>query len=81
MISNEGDNMIKVTLYYQDETLDYCKPPSKNIFVKNEKEFWKKYNSNKEYIKCEDELEDAFSVYLKKDKIIEIWIEKPQDIE
>lgn len=29
-----------------------------------------------EYIKCEDELEGAFSVYLKKDKIMEIWIEK-----
>lgn len=68
--------MIEVTLYYQDETLDYINLPNKNIFVKNEEEFWEKYNSNNEYIKCEDDLEGAFSVYLKKDKIIEIWIEK-----
>lgn len=68
--------MIEVTLYYQDETLDYINLPNKNIFVKNEEEFWEIYNSNNEYIKCEDELEGAFSVYLKKDKIIEIWIEK-----
>ncbi len=68
--------MIKVTLYYEDNTLDYSNPPSKDVLVKNEEEFWKKYNSSSEYIKCEDELEGAFSVYLKKDKIIEIWIEK-----
>lgn len=68
--------MIKVTLYYEDNTLDYSDPPSKEVFVKNEEEFWKKYNSSSEYIKCEDELEGAYSVYLKKDKIMEIWIEK-----
>lgn len=68
--------MIKVTLYYEDNTLDYSSPPCKDIFVKNEEEFWEKYNSSNEYIKCEDELEGAFSVYLKKDKIMEIWIEK-----
>lgn len=68
--------MIKVTLYYEDNTLDYSDPPSKEVFVKNEEEFWKKYNSSNEYIKCEDELEGAYSVYLKKDKIIDIWIEK-----
>lgn len=68
--------MIKVTMYYQDETLDYSNPPNKNLFVENEEEFWRKYNSNLRYVKCEDELEGAFSVYLKKDKIIEIWIEK-----
>lgn len=68
--------MIKVTLYYEDNTLDYSDPPSKEVFVKNEEEFWKKYNSSSEYIKCEDELEGAFGVYLKKDKIMEIWIEK-----
>lgn len=68
--------MIKVTLYYEDNTLDYSNPPSKEVFVKNEEEFWKKYNSSNEYIKCEDELEGAYSVYLKKDKIIDIWIEK-----
>lgn len=72
--------MIKVTLYYQDETLDYCNPPTKNIFVKNKKEFWKRYNSNEEYVRCDDELEGAFSVYLKKDKIIEIWFEKQQGL-
>lgn len=68
--------MIKVTLYYEDSTLDYSRPPSKDVFVKNEEEFWEKYNSSSEYIKCEDELEGAYSVYLKKDKIIDIWIEK-----
>ena len=70
--------MIEVTLYYQDgdNTQEQFELPYKNIFVKNEKEFWEKYNSNNEYIKCEDELEGAFSVYLKKDKIVEIWIEK-----
>lgn len=68
--------MIKVTLYYGESTLYYRDPPSKDVFVKNEEEFWKKYNSGNEYIKCEDELEGAFSVYLKKDKIMEIWIEK-----
>ena len=70
--------MIKVTIYYQseDNTQEYCEPFYKNLFVKNEEEFWKKYNSSNEYIKCEDELEGAFSVYLKKDKIVEIWIEK-----
>ena len=44
--------------------------------MKNEEEFWKIYNKSKEYVKCEDALEGAYSVYLKKDKIIEIWIEK-----
>lgn len=68
--------MIKVTLYYEDNTLDYSSPPSKDIFVKNEEEFWEKYNLNNEYIKCEDELAGTFRVYLKKDKIIEIRIEK-----
>lgn len=68
--------MIKVILYYEDNTLDYSSPPCKEIFVKNEKEFWKIYNKSKEYVKCEDALEGAYSVYLKKDKIIEIWIEK-----
>lgn len=67
--------MIKVTLYYQDETLDYCKPPSKVVFAESEAKFWSRYFNGKEYIKCEDELEGAYSVYLKKDKIIEIWFE------
>ena len=31
--------MIKVTLYYEDNTLDYSSPPSKDVFVKNEEEF------------------------------------------
>lgn len=68
--------MIKVTLYYEDNTLDYSSPPCKDVFVKNEEEFWEKYNSSNEYIKCEDELAGTFRVYLKKDKIIEIRIEK-----
>lgn len=68
--------MIKVILYYEDKTLDDIDPPCQKIFVNNEDEFWKIYNSSNEYIKCEDELEGAFSVYLKKDKIIEIWIKK-----
>ena len=70
--------MIKVIMYYQNEdnTQDYCEPFYKNLFVKDEEEFWRKYNSNLRYVKCEDEFGGAFSVYLKKDKIIEIWIEK-----
>ena len=68
--------MIKVILYYEDNTLDYIDPPCQEIFVKNEEEFWKIYNKSKEYVKCEDALEGAYSVYLKKDKIMEIWIEK-----
>ena len=72
----KGEIMIKVTLYYQDETLDYCKPPSKVVFAESEVEFWSRYYNKQEYIKCEDELEGAYSVYLKKDKIIEIWFEK-----
>ncbi|URN40884.1 hypothetical protein [Peptoniphilus genitalis] len=70
--------MIKVILIYQDgdNTQEYCEPSYKIIFVKNEEEFWKKYNLNNEYIKCEDELAGTFRVYLKKDKIIEIRIEK-----
>ena len=68
--------MIKVILYYDDNTLDYSDLPCREIFVKNEEEFWKIYNKSKEYVKCEDALEGAYSVYLKKDKIIEIWIEK-----
>lgn len=66
--------MIKVFLCFQDNSVGYRKLPSKKICVKNEEEFWKRYNSQNEYIRCDDE--GAFSVYLKKDKIIDIWIEK-----
>ena len=66
--------MIEVILCYQDNTVDYDETPYKKIYVKNEKEFMKKYNSNNGYIKCDDE--GAFSVYLKKDKITEIRIKK-----
>ena len=41
--------MIKVILYYEDNTLDYSDPPCQEIFVKNEEEFWKIYNKSKEY--------------------------------
>lgn len=68
--------MIEVTLYYQDETLDYIDPPNKILYANNEKEFWELYNDDKDYIKCEDTHGGEYSVHLKKDKIIEIWIEK-----
>lgn len=66
--------MIKVILCYQDNTVDYDETPYKKIHVKNEEEFWERYNSNNEYVRCDDE--HTFSVYLKKDKITEIRIEK-----
>ena len=68
--------MIKAILYYENNTLGYGALPRQEILVKNEEEFWEKYNSSNEYIKCEDALEGAYSAYLKKDKIIEICIEK-----
>ncbi|WP_019124657.1 hypothetical protein [Peptoniphilus grossensis] len=68
--------MIKAILYYENNTLGYGALPRQEILVKNEEEFWEKYNSSNEYVKCEDALKGAYSVYLKKDKIIEIWIEK-----
>lgn len=73
--------MIKVILDYLNNSVDYDETPYKLIYAKDEEEFWKKYNSNNEYIKCEDEFEGAFSVYLKKDKIIEVWFEKTTEVE
>ena len=68
--------MVKVILYYQDEITDEREFSCKTIFAESEVEFWSRYYNGEEYIKCEDEVEGAFSVYLKKDKIIEIWFKK-----
>lgn len=68
--------MVKVILYYQDQITDDREFSSKTVFAENEAEFWSRYYNGNEYIKCEDECEGTFSVYLKKDKIIEIWFEK-----
>lgn len=73
--------MIKVILFFQDNTVENDETPHKTIYVKDEKEFWKRYNSSNEYIKCEDEFEGQYSAYLKKDKIIEIWIENDTEAE
>lgn len=68
--------MVKVILYYQDEIPDEREFSNRTIFAESEAEFWSRYYNDKEYIKCEDEAEGRFGVYLKKDKIIQIWIEK-----
>lgn len=55
--------MVKVILYYQDEMPDEREFSCKTIFAESEAEFWSRYYNGKEYIKCEDEVEGAFSVY------------------
>ena len=71
--------MIKVILFFQDNTVENDETPHEIMYVKDDKEFWEKYNSSNEYVRCDDyvnSFRDTYSVYLKKDKIIEIWIEK-----
>lgn len=72
--------IVKATLVYRDETSDDRKLSRKVIYASNEDEFWEKYYENKDYVKfeivsTEEESEYAYSFYLKKDRIVEIWIE------
>lgn len=75
--------MIKVTLFYQDYGSDSDAFPHKFLYAENENKFWEMYNSQNEYIKCNDELgyKCTFDVYLKKDKIIDIWIKEVAEVE
>lgn len=63
-----------VRLYYDDcrhcSSEDY---PYKIIRVDNVNHFWSNWYSEKELIRCDSEGRSRLE-YLKKDKVIEIWI-------
>ena len=65
---------MKVTLYYDDcrhySNDDYS---YKTLTVKDYEEFDLYFFDKSKYIRCDDE--GGYKVFLKKDRIIEVWIE------
>lgn len=64
---------MKITLYYDDSRHysdeDY---PYKTLTVKDYEEFDLYFVDKSPYIRCDDE--GGYKVFLKKDRIIEVWI-------
>lgn len=67
-----------VRLYYDDcrhcSSDDY---PYKIIKVDNVNHFWSKWYSEEDFIKC-DSKDRSHLKYLKKDRVIEVWIEEEE---
>ena len=64
-----------VRLFY-DDCRDYFdhEYPCKTLTVRDFEEFDLYFNDKSKYIRCDDEA--GYKVYLKKDRVIEIWIEE-----
>lgn len=73
---------MEITLYYDDQfkpdRTDYSSATITRF--KSAKAFWNEMNSNKKFIRVDDNKhkygDDEYIKYLNKDKIVEIWIEK-----
>lgn len=72
---------MEITLYYDDQfkpdRTDYSTATITRF--KSTKAFWNEMNNNKKFIKIDDynsKFDDESIKYIKKDRIIEIWIEK-----
>ena len=72
---------MEITLYYDDQfkpdRTDYSTATITRF--KSTKAFWNEMNNNKKFIKIDDynsKFDDESIKYIKKDRVIEIWIEK-----
>lgn len=72
---------MEITLYYDDQFKpDRTEYSSATITrFKSTKGFWKEMNNNKKFIKVDgynNKFDDEDIKYIRKDRIIEIWIER-----
>lgn len=79
--NNEGDITMEITLYYDDQFKpDRTEYSSATITrFKSAKAFWREMNNSKKFIKVDgynNKFDDEDIKYIRKDRIIEIWIEK-----
>lgn len=72
---------MEITLYYEDQfnpdRTDYSTATITRF--KSTKAFWNEMNNNKNFIKVDDynnKFDNENIKYIKKDRVIEIWIEK-----
>lgn len=72
---------MEITLYYDDQfkpdRTDYSSATITRF--KSAKGFWKEMNNNKKFIKVDgynNKFDDEDIKYIRKDRIVEIWIEK-----
>lgn len=72
---------MEIILYYDDQfksdRTDYSSATITRF--KSTKAFWNEMNNNKKFIKvddCNNKFDDENTKYIRKDRIIEIWIEK-----
>ena len=79
--NNGGDITMEITLYYDDQftptRTDYSSATITRF--KSAKAFWHEMNNDKRFIKidsCNNKFDDEDIKYIRKDRIIEIWIER-----
>lgn len=79
--NNGGDMTMEITLYYDDQFKpDRTEYSSVTITrFKSAKAFWHEMDSDKKFIRvddCNNKFDDENIKYIRKDRIIEIWIER-----
>ena len=79
--NNGGDIKMEITLYYDDQFKpDRTEYSSATITrFKTAKEFWREMDSDKRFIRvdsCNKKFDDEDIKYIRKDRVIERWIER-----
>lgn len=79
--NNGGDITMEITLYYDDQFKPYRTEYSSATITrfKSAEAFWHEMNNDKRFIQvddCNNKFDDEDIKYIRKDRIIEIWIER-----